>query len=75
MSTHIPQFFHTCFTSKLTLEMPPLQDCDDPLTGIVAELEAAGATVKYGIDAAHLRQTLQVGVTQWWFEMSLKIFA
>ena len=41
----------------------PLQDCEDPLTGIAAELEAAGATIKYSIDAAHLRQTLQVGAT------------
>ena len=63
-STLIPYSFHTSFTSKVTLVMPPLQDCDDPVTGIVAELEAAGATIKYGIDAAHLRQTLQVGVTQ-----------
>ena len=30
------------------------------MTGIVAELEAAGATIKYSIDGAHLRQTLQV---------------
>ena len=29
--------------------------------GIVAELEAAGATIKYSIDGTHLRQTLQVG--------------